>query len=57
VVAIRRQGGELIVSPTAETILLGFDILICMGTPEQLRQLNQILAPIHSNVVRLPRQI
>ncbi len=57
VVAIRRQNGQLIVSPTAETILLAFDILICMGTPEQLNQLNQILAPLQSSFIRLPKQI
>jgi len=54
VVAIRRQNGELIVSPTAETFLLAFDILICIGTAEQLRHLNQILAPINPKFTQLP---
>ena len=47
IVAIRRKEGELIVSPKADTLLLPHDILISIGTAEQLRQLNQILAPIN----------
>ncbi|MEI6381766.1 MAG: potassium channel protein [Cyanobacteriota bacterium ELA615] len=49
IVAIRRQDGELIVSPTADTIMLAYDVLISIGTAQQLRQLNQILAPLASN--------
>ena len=56
VVAIRRQDGELIVSPVADTVLLAFDILICIGTPDQLKQLNAILSPIQSSIIRLPKQ-
>jgi voltage-gated potassium channel len=45
VLAIRRQDQELIVGPTGETIILGSDNLICMGTAEQLRTINRLLAP------------
>jgi voltage-gated potassium channel len=46
VLAIRRRDGSLIVGPTGETIVMGQDMLICMGTADQLRVLNQILDPI-----------
>ena len=46
VLAIRRADGSLISGPTAETRLMPDDHLICMGTAEQLRQLNQILCPM-----------
>jgi voltage-gated potassium channel len=45
VLAIRRQDGELIVGPTGETIVTGGDNFICMGTAEQLRTINRLLAP------------
>jgi voltage-gated potassium channel len=45
VLAIRRQDKELIVGPTGETIIMGSDNLICMGTAEQLRTINRLLAP------------
>jgi voltage-gated potassium channel len=45
VLAIRRYDSELIVGPTGETVILGGDILICMGTAEQLRTINRLLAP------------
>lgn len=44
VVAIRRGNGILIAGPTGGTILEAGDTLICMGTAEQLRALNQILS-------------
>lgn len=44
VVAIRRSNGILIAGPTGGTILEAGDTLICMGTAEQLRALNQILS-------------
>ncbi len=56
VLAIRRVDGSLIGGPTAETILMAGDLLICMGTAEQLRQINQILGPIDRQVLRPPRQ-
>ena len=56
VLAIRRVDGSLIGGPTAETILLAGDLLICMGTAEQLRQINQILGPIRNRVPRPPKQ-
>ncbi len=46
VLAVRRRDGNLIVGPTGETILMGEDMLICMGTGDQLRVLNRILDPI-----------
>ncbi|WP_009631893.1 potassium channel family protein [Synechocystis sp. PCC 7509] len=56
VLAIRRVDGSLIGGPTAETILMAGDLLICMGTGEQLRQINQILGPIRYRVPRPPKQ-
>ena len=44
--AIRRRDGNLIVGPTGETIVMAQDMLICMGTADQLRVLNQILDPL-----------
>lgn len=55
VLAIRRTDGTLIGGPTGDTILLPGDLLICMGTAEQLRSLNQILGPIGSQKVRKPK--
>lgn len=55
VLAIRRTDGTLIGGPTADTVLMVGDLLICMGTPEQLRQLNQILGPIGSKALRQPK--
>ncbi len=55
VLAIRRLDGNLIGGPTAETVLLAGDLLICMGTAEQLRQINQILGPIRYRVPRPPK--
>jgi len=55
VLAIRRTDGTLIGGPTGDTILLPGDLLICMGTSEQLRSLNQILGPIGSHKVRKPK--
>jgi voltage-gated potassium channel len=46
VLAIRRRDGTLIVGPTGETIIMDRDMLICMGTADQLRVLNRILDPI-----------
>jgi voltage-gated potassium channel len=55
VLAIRRADGTLIGGPTGETQLMSGDSLICMGTAEQLRQLNQILSPLSSRGLRLPK--
>ncbi|MFB2934322.1 TrkA family potassium uptake protein [Aerosakkonemataceae cyanobacterium BLCC-F154] len=55
VVAIRRADGTLIGGPTAETVLSARDSMICMGTAEQLRLLNQILSPLASKRLRLPK--
>jgi voltage-gated potassium channel len=56
VLAIRRADGTLIGSPTGDTLLREQDVLICMGTAEQLRGLNQILSPLNPRSLRLPRQ-
>jgi voltage-gated potassium channel len=56
VLAIRRADGTLIGGPTADTYLMTGDLLICMGTAEQLRILNRILSPIESSSLRLPKQ-
>ncbi|MBW4477513.1 MAG: potassium channel protein [Tolypothrix brevis GSE-NOS-MK-07-07A] len=55
ILAIRRTDGTLIGGPTGDTILLPGDLLICMGTAEQLRSLNQILGPIGSQKMRKPK--
>ncbi len=55
VLAIRRADGDLIGGPTADTELRSGDVLICMGTAEQLRQLNQILSPLGARSLRLPK--
>ncbi len=56
VLAIRRLDGTLIGGPNADTMLKPGDTLICMGTAEQLRDLNQILGPIGSKQLRKPKQ-
>lgn len=55
VLAIRRADGTLIAGPTSDTELKEGDLLICMGTAEQLRQLNQILSPTQPKSLRLPK--
>jgi len=55
VLAIRRADGSLIGGPTGDTVLMPKDRLICMGTSEQLRSLNQILGPIGSQELRKPK--
>ena len=56
VLAIRRIDGNLIAGPTGETRILEQDALICMGTAEQLRDLNKILGPIDSkSAFRVPK--
>ncbi|MBW4597075.1 MAG: NAD-binding protein [Brasilonema angustatum HA4187-MV1] len=54
--AIRRTNGELIGGPTPETAFLTGDVLIAMGTAEQLRTLNKVLGPIGSKRLRRPRK-
>ncbi|AFY78167.1 K+ transport system, NAD-binding component [Pleurocapsa sp. PCC 7327] len=57
VLAVRRADGTLIGGPTGDTVLMAGDLLICMGTPEQLRSLTQILLPIRSSSpLRLPKK-
>ncbi|QIZ70699.1 potassium channel family protein [Oxynema aestuarii] len=56
VLAIRRSDGNLIGGPTADTMVLPGDTLICMGTAQQLRRLNQILSPLKAKTPRLPRK-
>ena len=55
VLAIRRADGELIAGPNGDTRLLAGDLLISMGTVEQLRQLNRLLSPLRSNRPRKPK--
>ncbi|HEY9808661.1 MAG TPA: potassium channel protein [Halomicronema sp.] len=57
VLAIRRADGTLIGGPMAETHIMHGDLFICMGTAEQLRELNQILDPIQSPKLRLPKKM
>jgi voltage-gated potassium channel len=56
VLAIRRADGTLIGGPTADTELVAGDSLICMGTAEQLQQLNRILGPMQRQRLRRPKQ-
>ena len=55
VLAIRRLDGNLIGGPTGDTVLMSGDTLICMGTAEQLQDLNQILGPINSIPLKRPK--
>ncbi|NJR16301.1 MAG: potassium channel protein [Calothrix sp. CSU_2_0] len=55
VLAIRRVDGSLIGGPTGDTVLMSGDLLICMGTAEQLHSLNQILGPISTQKMRRPK--
>ena len=55
VLAIRRADDTLIGGPTGDTKLYPGDLLICMGTAEQLRSLNRILGPMSSRELRPPR--
>lgn len=50
VIAIRRSDNNIIPGPTGESTLELGDSLICMGTAEQLRILNKILAPIGGGI-------
>jgi voltage-gated potassium channel len=56
VLAIRRTNGQLISGPTADSLLLPGDHLICIGTAEQIQRLNQILCPMRTDSPRPPRQ-
>ena len=55
ILAIRRAHGELIGGPTADTLFISGDVIIAMGTAEQLRSLNQLLGPIGSKKLRRPK--
>jgi len=60
VLAIRRLDRTLIVGPTGETLLWEGDALICLGTADQLRLLNQLLSPLSSSGRKppnLPKEI
>lgn len=46
ILAIRRSDNTLIIGPNANTLLCPGDLIIGMGTAEQLRRLNQLLSPI-----------
>ena len=56
VLAIRRASGELIGGPTADTLLMTGDVMISMGTAEQLRALNRMIGPIDSKSLRKPKK-
>lgn len=47
ILAIRRADNSLIVGPNADTLLCAGDLVIVMGSSDELRRLNQILGPIH----------
>jgi len=46
ILAIRRADNTLIVGPNANTVICAGDMVIGMGTSEELRRLNQVLCPI-----------
>jgi len=46
ILAIRRADGALIVGPNANTVLCCGDLVIAMGTADELRRLSQVLSPI-----------
>ncbi|MGL5873614.1 MAG: potassium channel family protein [Xenococcaceae cyanobacterium] len=56
VLGMRRINGTFIAGPTGDTRLMAGDLLICMGTAEQLLELNRILAPTKGGAPRIPRQ-
>lgn len=56
VLAIRRANGVLIGGPTANEVLQAGDLLFCMGTAEQLRSINRILAPTQGASPRPPKE-
>ncbi len=56
ILAVRRNDGTLIGGPTPDTVFMPADVLIAMGTPEQLRALNQLLGPISSKQLRKPKK-
>jgi voltage-gated potassium channel len=48
ILAIRRAvDDELLVGPMSETVLMAHDLLICMGTSDQLKRLNALLDRPH----------
>lgn len=55
VLAIRRKDGTLVAGPTGNTPLLPQDVLICMGTSDQLRRLNRLLSPLGPAFPRTPK--
>jgi len=55
VLAIRRWDGTLLVGPTGSTVLCSQDVLLCIGTAEQLRRLTQILIPLGKSAPRIPK--
>ena len=46
ILAIRRADNTLIVGPNANTVICAGDMVIGMGTSEELRRLSQVLCPI-----------
>ena len=56
IMAIRRNEGELIVGPTADVVLHPQDFLICLGTAEQLQNMNRILSPINAEPLQRPNR-
>jgi voltage-gated potassium channel len=47
ILAIRRADNTLIVGPNGDTLICSGDLVIAMGSSDELRRLNQILGPIH----------
>jgi voltage-gated potassium channel len=45
VVAVRRASGELVASPAADLALAADDVVVAVGSPEQISRLEDVLAP------------
>ncbi len=56
ILAMRRSDNSLIVGPTAQTLLCCGDLVIAMGTADELRRLSQILSPIQRRSPKPPRR-
>lgn len=55
ILAIRRADGQLVGGPRSNEFLLSEDLLFCMGTSEELRRLNRLVAPTQPGAPRLPK--
>jgi voltage-gated potassium channel len=45
IVAVRKHGGRLDVRPTKDTLLEEADVIVGVGSPEEIRKLEQMFEP------------